>query len=103
MWATSSSNDNPRGCKLGKWFASVGDDRIKKLPAYREAYELHDELHRHAVNCFNAAAEGQREQALVHFEQAYNIYGDLSRALDDLAAGVKGLGYTDQTDTTRKK
>ena len=95
--------NNPRGCKLGKWFASVGDDRIKKLPAYREAYDLHDELHRHAVNCFNAAAEGQREQALVHFERAYNTYGDLSRALDDLAAGVKGLGYTDQTDTTRKK
>ena len=94
--------NNPRGCKLGKWFASVEDERIRKLPAYRTAYDLHDELHSYAVKCFNAAAEGQREQALIHFEQAYDIYGKLDHALDELARGVKSLGYTDFTDTTRK-
>ena len=95
--------NNPRGCKLGKWFAAVEDDRIKKLPAFRTAYDLHDELHRYAVKCFNAAAEGQREQALLHFEQAYDTYTKLDHALDELARGVKSLGYTDYTDTARKK
>ena len=94
--------NNPRGCKLGKWFASVEDERIRKLPAYRTAYDLHNELHSYAVKCFNAAAEGQREQALIHFEQAYDTYGKLDHALDELARGVKSLGYTDFTDTTRK-
>ncbi|MCR5011163.1 MAG: chemotaxis protein [Lachnospiraceae bacterium] len=95
--------NNPRGCKLGKWFAGVQDDRIRKLAAFNEAFGLHDELHQHAVNCFNAAAEGQRERALQHFDSAYESYGKLCTALDSLRDGLKSLGYTDVTDITRKK
>ncbi len=95
--------NNPGGCKLGKWFATVEDDRIKKLSAYKAAYDLHEELHRYAFRCFNASAEGRREEAFVLFEQVYDTYGKLEHALDELARGVKSLGYTDYTDTTRKK
>ena len=95
--------NNPGGCKLGKWFATVEDDRIKKLSAYKAAYDLHEELHRYAFRCFNASAEGRREEAFVLFEQVYDTYGKLEHALDELTRGVKSLGYTDYTDTTRKK
>lgn len=94
--------NNPKGCKLGKWFAAQTDRAIIGSTAFKRAFTLHEELHRHAVNCFNASAEGNKERAISFFEQAYATYNELVNALEDLKKTAKSAGYKEYTDTTRK-
>ena len=94
--------NNPKGCKLGKWFAAQTDARLKECEPYREAYRLHEELHRHAVDCFNAAAAGDRETGMAHFEKAYDVYQKLSKSLEDLKRHAASIGYNESTDIKKK-
>ncbi len=94
--------NNPKGCKLGKWLGSQKDPKITGSSAFKEVSRLHEELHRHACNCWNANEEGDRENAMMHFERAYDTYGQLLKAFSSLKAHVKGLGYKDVTEYTRK-
>ena len=93
--------NNPKGCKLGKWFAAQTDSQIKGSSAYRQAYQYHEELHMHAVDCFHAAASGDRDQALEHFDLAYRSYEQLVRALGDLRRVMQKAGYVEVTDFSR--
>ena len=94
--------NNPKGCKLGKWFAAQTDKAIVESAAFKKAHSLHEELHRHAVNCFNASAEGNRNLAIEHFEKVYKTYEELFAALESLKQTAKSAGYKEVTDTTRK-
>lgn len=95
--------NNPKGCKLGKWFAAQTDKKITGSPAFKQCYDYHNDLHRHAVDCFNASAKGDRDEALQHFEKAYDSYKLLLGALGDLRKVMKSAGYTKETDITVKK
>ncbi len=95
--------NNPRGCKLGKWFAAQTDPQITGSTAFKDTFRYHDDLHKHSVDCFNATADGDRQSALRHFELAYESYKLLDIALDELRQHLKSLGYTDITDTSKKK
>ncbi|MBR1861295.1 MAG: chemotaxis protein [Lachnospiraceae bacterium] len=93
--------NNPKGCKLGKWFAAQTDPKITGSAAFKKAYSLHEELHRHAVNCFNAAASEKRELALEHFESAYNTYKNLHKSLEELKGAARSAGYSEFTVTKK--
>ncbi len=94
--------NNPKGCKIGKWFAQQTDPAIIKSAAFTKARSIHDELHKNAVACFNAAAEGDREGALMHFERVYNSYKELIKNLEELKNVSKRAGYTEYTVITKK-
>lgn len=94
--------NNPKGCKIGKWFTAQTDPHITGSPAYRSAYKNHDALHKHAVDCFNATQQGDRESALRHFELAFAAYTALDHSLDELKRHMITLGFTEVTDTSRK-
>ncbi len=95
--------NNPRGCKLGKWFAAQNDRAITDSEAFKKAHRIHDDLHNFAVKCFNASAEGEKEKAIGYFEQAHVAYNELVAALEDLKRVAKSAGYKEYTDTTRRK
>lgn len=94
--------NNPKGCKLGKWFAAQKDERIKDSAAFKQAYQYHDELHGHAVDCFQAAANGDKETAMEHFNLAYRSFEQLEDALEDLRRVMQKAGYVEVTDFARK-
>ncbi len=94
--------NNPKGCKLGKWFAGQTDSKIRGCSAFAQAQRNHEELHRHATDCFKAVQAGNREEGLKHFDMAYQSYKDLCGSLSDLHKQLRSLGYTDVTDITRK-
>lgn len=94
--------NNPKGCKLGKWFAAQTDSRIKDSAPFKQAFRLHEELHTHAVNCFNAAAAGDRETGMIHFEKAYDVYQKLVQTLEELKKFVASIGYKEYTDIKKK-
>ena len=89
--------NNPKGCKLGKWMAAQTDKKITSSPAFKQTYDYHNDVHRHAVDCFNASAKGNREEALQHFEKAYDSYKQLLGALGDLRRVMKSAGYSEET------
>ncbi|MBR1472345.1 MAG: chemotaxis protein [Lachnospiraceae bacterium] len=93
--------NNPKGCKLGKWLAAQTDKRITGSAAFKQTYDRHNDLHRHAVNCFNASAKGDREEALAHFERAYDSYKQLMGALGDLRRVMRSAGYTEETNISK--
>lgn len=94
--------NNPKGCKLGKWFAAQTDSRIKGCAAFGKAQRDHEELHRHATDCFKAAQAGHRDEAMRHFEMTYQSYKELCNTLADLRKQLRSAGYTEVTDYTRK-
>ncbi|MCR4618022.1 MAG: chemotaxis protein [Lachnospiraceae bacterium] len=89
--------NNPKGCKLGKWFAAQTDTKLTQSSAFKRAYDAHEMLHKHATDCFNAAASGNRELALKHFGSAYNSFTELHKALADLKQVARSSGYTEYT------
>ncbi|MBQ9928898.1 MAG: hypothetical protein IJO65_13120 [Lachnospiraceae bacterium] len=65
-----SSVQNAQGCKLGKWMANVQDPAIKELPAYKDVYRYHLELHKKGVACYNEIQEGCFEEASKRAKEA---------------------------------
>ena len=94
--------NNPKGCKLGKWFASQTDPKIKGCTAFGQAQRDHEELHRHATDCFKAVQSGHSDEALKHFDMTYQSYKDLCGSLSDLHKQLRSIGYTEATDFVRK-
>ena len=95
--------NNPGGCKLGKWFAAQTDEKITGSVAFKQTFDCHNELHKHAVDCFNAVARGERDKAMEHFNMAFRTYGQLVKALDELRKVMLKAGYSEATDFARKK
>ncbi len=86
--------NNPKGCKFGKWVAAQTDTRITGSSAFRQAVKYHDEIHRHAVDSWNAKADGNREAAFNHFQLAYAAYPKFVEALRELKKVIASTGDT---------
>lgn len=76
-----SNVQNAQGCKLGKWLASVQDPAIKELPAYKDVYRYHLELHKKGVSCYNAIQEGHYDEASRHAKEADVILKQMLEAI----------------------
>lgn len=91
--------NNPKGCKLGKWAASQTDPRIVNSRELKEMLKHHDDLHFHACDSWYAAEEGNREQALHHFNltlESYNLFAD---AINNFKNYLKSIGLSEETVT----
>ncbi len=94
--------NNPKGCKLGKWFTAQTDPQIKGCTAFGKAQRDHEELHRHATDCFKAVQAGRRDEAMKHFDMTYQSYKELCSTLAELHRQLRSAGYSEITDITRK-
>jgi methyl-accepting chemotaxis protein len=89
--------NNPRGCKVGKWFAAQTDERITNSVAFNKLYATHDELHKTACDCWYANEEGNRSEALRLFYIALDTYAKYVEYINDLKEVIKGIGDTEVT------
>ncbi|MCM1553663.1 MAG: methyl-accepting chemotaxis protein [Butyrivibrio sp.] len=89
--------NNTTGCKFGKWFTSQTDPRITGSVPFKNAVRYHSEFHAHAVDSFNANGEGNREEAVRHFQLVHDVYPKLSNALEELKKVVASTGDTEFT------
>ena len=71
--------------------ALIGSAEFKKLK------EAHNELHDIATKSWLAKEDGNNEQALTYFEQAYSAFAVLDNAIKDLQSKMNSLGYNEQT------
>jgi phage host-nuclease inhibitor protein Gam len=94
--------NNVKGCKLGKWLAAQTDSNIRGCSAFGQIQRTHEELHRHAVDCFKSVESGKKDEAMKHFELAYQTYQELEHELKDLHKQLRALGYSEETNIDRK-
>ena len=90
--------NNPKGCKFGKWASSINDQRITGSHEFRQAVSCHEELHRCACASWEAKDRGDKEEALRQFQQALEIYGRFSSAVDSLKGLLAANGDRESTD-----
>ena len=86
--------NNPKGCKFGKWVGAQTDTRITGSSAFKQAVKYHEEIHLHAVDSWHAKNDGDREEALRHFQLAYAAYPKFVSALKDLKNVIASTGDT---------
>lgn len=89
--------NNNTGCKLGKWMASQTDPRITGSRELRELKQCHDDLHKHATDSWQAQEEGNREEALRHFDLTLAAYKKFYQAIENFKAFLRTIGHTDET------
>lgn len=93
--------NNPTGCKFGKWANAQTDTRITGSAAFKRAFKDHEEIHMHSVNAWNAKQAGNREEAIQHFNRAYESYLLFSADMKDLKAVVAATGDSEFTEIKR--
>ncbi len=90
--------NNPAGCKLGKWFASQTKPQIINSKEFRALKKIHEEIHTHACDSWYANEDGNRQEALRHFNMAIEAYEKFKVALNDFRAVVKATGDDKETE-----
>ena len=86
--------NNVTGCKFGKWVAAQTDPKVKNSASFKAAVDSHATLHKYAVASWNAMNAGDRDEALVQFNLAYNAYESFRTAMKALKHTFNQLGET---------
>ncbi len=89
--------NNPKGCKLGKYMATITDTRITNSAAFKKVMTEHDAVHKHACDSWYAKEDGDRETAMHHFNLTFEAYERFANAIDQLADVYRANGETAQT------
>lgn len=87
-----SSVQNAQGCKLGKWLANIQDPVIKEIPAYKDVYRYHLELHKKGVACYNEIQEGRLDEAAKRAKEADIVLKQMLDAIHTLQNNVSKEG-----------
>ena len=76
-------------CRLGKWYDSVADERIRSNPTYTHLKDPHKNVHATAKTCLTSAAQGDMEGAIKSLgalndasTEVLELLEQLSRSLD---------------------
>lgn len=95
--------NNPTECKFGRWVSEMTDERITGSEAFKNAVEAHFELHKLAVECFEAKMEYKMSLAKQRFEEAMMALKRFRNALNDLHSYFNSIGITERTDILKYK
>ncbi|MCM1468348.1 MAG: methyl-accepting chemotaxis protein [Alistipes sp.] len=89
--------NNTTGCKFGKWYTAQTDPRITGSVPFKNTVRYHSEFHDHAVDSFHANEEGNKDEAVRHFQLVHDVYPKLAQSLEDLKKVVASTGDTEFT------
>lgn len=90
--------NNPDRCKFGLWCAGMTDPQIRDTEVFQEAFDAHEELHKHAVACFLAKEVSDIQEAMNQFDNALRSCTRFQKALQELSQHLRTLGITEQTE-----
>jgi methyl-accepting chemotaxis protein len=74
-------------CRLGKWYESVKDPAIRRLPAFTQLYAPHQRVHASGKAALEAAEKGRMKDAMA-------AMADLNAASHDVLKGLEALSAT---------
>lgn len=90
--------NQPRNCKLGKWFAAQNNPIITNSQAFQDTYRSHDEIHRWSVEAWHAKSQGDVKTALACFEKGLAAYEKFVVDIHNLMEVAKSVGHTEVTE-----
>ncbi|MDD6796787.1 MAG: hypothetical protein PUE71_00690 [Clostridia bacterium] len=90
--------NNPDRCKFGLWCANMTDPQIRDTDEFHEAFDAHEELHKHAVACFLAKEASDVSEALKEFDIALKVCRRFEEALNSLSLYLRSIGITEETE-----
>ena len=79
---------NQHTCRLGKWYDSMTDERIRAHPAYRQLAEPHARVHDHGKNALRLKAEGRDGEALAELQHLNTASHEVLTLLERLSADM---------------
>lgn len=78
-------------CRLGKWYDSVTDERMKALPAFKRIMEPHQRVHKHGRAALDFYAKEDMSAALREAKLMDQASAEVIAALDELYARMSEL------------
>ena len=90
--------NNPDSCKLGKWMKAQTDTRITGSRQFKDLDAAHRQIHKYAVDSWNAKESGNVELALEYFQKCYDAFGVYSNKIEEFKSYMRTIGYTDETE-----
>ena len=95
---TITQLNNPKGCKLGKWIGEQDDPCINGSKEFRQVVKDHEDIHKYACDSWYAKDKGNREEALHHFNLAYDAYNRFIISLARLREVINITGDSEKTE-----
>ena len=83
---TSAELTDHRSCRLGKWYTTMADARLKNHPAFAQLDAPHAAVHRHGKRAAELHAAGDRESAYREVAEMEKASAEVVRLLDALIA-----------------
>ena len=85
---------------MGKWISQQNDPRITGSKEFRQVVKDHEDIHKYACESWYAKDNSNREEALHHFNLAYDAYHRFILSLAGLREVVNTTGDSEKTDIT---
>ncbi len=89
--------NNPDGCKLGKWMLAHREESFVSSGAFHDMDTYHREIHKCAVDSWNAKKNGDMDKALSCFNATLDAFNKFEKAVKQLMTVVKNTGDTEET------
>lgn len=90
--------NNPDRCKFGLWCANMANQQIRDSKEFHAAFDIHEELHKHAVACFLAKEASDVSEALKEFDNALETCDRFKKAMHNLSQYLRSIGITEETE-----
>lgn len=82
----TKSSDLPdhHGCRLGKWYDAIKDERIRSMPTFLKLQDPHQRVHQHGKTALELFAQGDFPSALEEAKKLDAVSQEVIAALDEL-------------------
>ncbi|MDD5586901.1 MAG: methyl-accepting chemotaxis protein [Alphaproteobacteria bacterium] len=87
----AKSGDLPdhHGCRLGKWYDAITEERIRALPAFQRLVEPHQRVHHFGKEALEYHAKGDFVAALEKAKELDRASAEVIAGLDDLGKNIE--------------
>ncbi|MDR3434912.1 MAG: methyl-accepting chemotaxis protein [Rouxiella aceris] len=88
--AKSSDLPDHHGCRLGKWYDAITDERIRAMPAFHRLQEPHQRVHACGKQALDLFAKGDFAGALAEAKKLNDASIEVITGLDELSQMITG-------------
>ncbi len=88
---TSGQLTDHHTCRLGKWYDTLKDDRLTRLPAYGRLLDPHQRVHAHGRVALELHAHGDTTEALAEVDRLNGASHEVLALLEEMASELRRL------------
>ncbi|RAU23140.1 hypothetical protein CU669_02960 [Paramagnetospirillum kuznetsovii] len=80
---------NHHSCRLGKWYDTLADERLTKLPAYGKLLDPHQRVHAHGKRALELFIGGDGEGATAEIDLLNSASHEVLGLLEEMSRGLR--------------